>query len=315
MVVQAKYLFTLERVEMMSQKKIALIGVALGWGAQNVETEFGPKALKEFGLEQKLQQAGLTCSWRPFVEAPVQLEAVGQQPFSERTPWIQKANDDLAHLAASVIHQHEFPVVLGGDHSIAIGTWSGVIGALDAQQDFGLIWFDAHMDAHTPQTSPSSAIHGMPVATLLGQGLDALVHLYKQGAKINPKHLVLIGIRSFEPEEDALLTELGVKVYSMEDVQQRGLKEVTEEALEYVHQARKGFGVTIDLDGFDPYFAPGVGSPETNGLKPDDFLPVMRQIAHDPLLKALEITEYNPTLDKDLKTAKLTLDILEQLKQ
>ena len=299
----------------MDHKQVALIGASLGWGAQQLETEQGPQTLKAFGLEAKLQQAGIDCSWFSMVEPPVSHQELGHQPFSKRLPWILETQREVGQQAAKALQENRFPVVLGGDHSIAMGTWSGVISHLHAAQEFGLLWIDAHMDAHTHKTTPSEAVHGMPVAALLGYGEQSFVDLASAGAKINPKHLVLIGIRSFESGEKVLLEKLGVRVFYMEEIERRGLKDVCIEALEIVKQAPKGFGASVDLDAFDPSLIPGVGTPEPNGLSPDEFLPLFHEIVSDPAFKALEVTEFNPVLDQQDATAKHVLALLKQLKQ
>jgi arginase len=169
------------------------------------------------------------------------------------------------------------------------------------------------MDAHTRETSPSQAYHGMPLAALLGYGDDALIHLLEQGSVLSPHHVCLIGVRSFEEGEAALLKRLGVRIYFMEEVKSRGFKTVLQEALQRVKQETQGFGLSIDLDGFDPEEIPGVGSPEPDGLKVEDVLPALSLIQNDPAFKALEIVEFNPDRDKGGKTLLFMRDLLLNL--
>ncbi len=288
---------------------IALIGAQLGWGAQIPDTELGPVALKQ----SQLESAAANAYWRTSVAPSVTYQDKGMVPFEQRTEWIIETLQSLANEVEACMQSDDLPVVLGGDHSIAVGTFSGVTAALKAQQAFGLLWVDAHMDANTHETTPSNAIHGMPLAALLGRGMSALTHMQGPSPKLNPKHVALVGIRSFETGEKALLEELGVRVFYMDECEQRGLDSVMDEAVSIVSNASKGFGMTIDLDGFDPIHAPGVGSPEKDGLCAQSFLPLMRQVCAQSMFKALEITEYNPMLDEDKKTLKLVHQMIAQL--
>jgi arginase len=215
----------------------------------------------------------------------------------------------LAMRVAAHIKDHILPVVVGGDHACAVGTWSGVRAGLAPHQAMGLIWVDAHMDSHVPATSPSGALHGMPLACLLGEGPDALIKLAGPAPKLQPQHVCLIGVRSFERGEQALLERVGVRIYFMDEVKARGFGGVWEEAVRYVTQRTAGYGVTIDLDAIDPRDAPGVGTPEGDGIAGEDLIAAVRQLHDDPRLLALEIAEYNPHEDRE----RLTLKLLRRL--
>jgi arginase len=193
---------------------------------------------------------------------------------------------------------------------MAIGTFSGVTSALKAEGEFGLIWFDAHMDSHTPSTSESGAIHGMPLACLLGYGDSRLCSIAGQKPKINPKHVCLIGVRSFEEGEKKLLNDLAIKIYYIDEVRQRGLYTIVEEAKKIVKQNTKAYGVTIDIDAFDPKFAPGTGALEDGGLSADETIEAFKLFSEDKDLKILEIAEYNHYLDKNDITYKLIANLL-----
>jgi arginase len=198
-------------------------------------------------------------------------------------------------------------VVLGGDHAIAIGTWGGVARGL-RRAPFGLIWMDAHLDAHTLETTPSMNAHGMSAAVLLGHGSPEFLAV--GGGALRPEHLCYIGVRSYEAAEWALLRRLGVHIFYMDEVRGRGLAAVMADALAIVTRGTRGFGLTIDLDGFDPTDVPGVGLHVADGLRGAEAATVLRGIARDPRLKALEIVEYAPALDRDQRTARLVLDLL-----
>lgn len=288
-------------------KALSIIGAASGWGAQIRETAQGPDHLIEQGLVEHLRQAGLTADVAAMVYGATGDAA--RKP-ADSLPLVADHAARLATAVAATVRQRRLPVVLGGDHAIAAGTWSGVATALGAEGRLGLIWIDAHMDAHTPQTSPSGAYHGMPVASLLGYGVDEMRHILSQKPKISPRHLVLMGARSYEPEEAALLQKLGVAVYDMAAIRARGFAACWAEALDRVTNGTVGFGVSIDLDAFDPSEAPGVGSPETGGLSFTDVASSLNGLAQDDRLCGVEVTELNPQRDRDGRTAALALAVV-----
>lgn len=292
-------------------QKIAFIGVALGLGAQKIETELGPELVKSSEYIHELICSDHLSYWQSMIYPEVSEDKTDLN-YEQRLEIIAKTAFDLAQETAQAIEEDCFPIVVGGDHSIAIGTWSGIVGVLKAKRAFGLIWFDAHMDAHTPKTTPSMAIHGMPVAILLGKGEASLVNIYEAGQKIDPRHLVLMGTRSFEEEEAQLLKHLGVKIFSSQEIMERGFKVVCQEALEIVNKGTKGFGLSIDLDGFDPNYAPGTGSHAPHGLNPDAILEGLSTLMNNPNCKGLEIAEFNPVLDENNKTLNLIEQIIRQ---
>lgn len=269
-------------------RQIKIIGCAFGFGAQIKETESGPEAIRAI-LPASLQERYEEISPNPEYKA---LEGVVN--FCAR----------LSHATKRAIEAGQFPIILGGDHSIAVGSWGGIAKAVG---EIGLIWIDAHMDSHTYETSPSKAYHGMPLAALLGYGDAALVSI---GAKLNPKHVTIVGARSYEPEEEALLKRLGVRIFYADEVHKRGIKAVLEDAKAIAIQAKDGFGVSLDLDFFDPADAPGVGSPEPKGFMPDEFMAAL-PVLLDPHLKGFEVVELNPHRDEKGKTARIASGIVE----
>lgn len=286
---------------------IAFIGIASGWGAQVRETEKGPEVLYKSGVLSSLH---IPWVWKETL-FPLKSSQDIHLPSGVLTlPYIEDVCKRTALSVVDSLQKQHFPVVIGGDHTVAVGTWAGVTFQLKTQQKFGLIWIDAHMDAHTMETSPSQAYHGMPLADLLGYGESCLVNVLEKGPVLSPHHVCLIGVRSYEEGEAALLKRLGVRVYYMSDVQKGGFENIFQEALHYVKQDTDGFGVTIDLDAFDPEDAPGVGTPESQGLKAQEVLPTLTRLQHDPDFKALEIVEYNPERDRDDKTLSLVRDLL-----
>ncbi|MBI3441543.1 MAG: arginase [Proteobacteria bacterium] len=220
------------------------------------------------------------------------------------------------HVKRAIENQH-IPVVIGGDHSSAIGTWAGAVSALNAQQNLGLIWLDAHLDAHTNETAHQGKWggwwHGQPVSALLGYGLPELQNVGGSAPKISPQHMSIIGVHSFEQGEEEFIKRHNIRVYYLDEVEKRGFKAVYEEALQRATSGTKGFGVTIDLDCFDPQEAPGVGAAENKGLRAAEVLPIIQSVARHPSFKALEIAEFNPHKDENGKTRALLEKIIENV--
>jgi|SRR6185437_1930744 len=226
-------------------------------------------------------------------------------------PLLKDYFTDLATAVKEALESESFPLVIGGDHSCAIGTWSGVSGFLaEKNQTLGLIWIDAHMDAHTPQTSHSGNIHGMPLATLLGYGFNEFLNIINSNPKLKPENVILIGIRSYEEEEATLLNSLGVKVYYNHDVTKLGFSRVFNDAWQDLSAKVDKIGLSIDVDGFDPEFAPGVGTAVPNGLNFNQFMDAYTKIDANKLL-AVEIAETNPLLDEQNKTLNCVLNIVK----
>lgn len=273
-------------------RNIRIIGAASCVGAPDPACSEGPDALHHYHVfhDTPLQHV----AWDAVLRAPRQdtpLHAVAALCIR------------LVEEVESVLREGHFPLVVGGDHSCAIGTWSGVHRALADQGPIGLIWVDAHMDSHTFATSPSGRIHGMPLACLLGRGDPTLTAIGGPEVKLHPQHVCLIGVRSYETGEAELLHRLGVRVFKMDAVQLRGLNAVFDEALAIVRQGTAGFGVSVDLDALDPVDAPGVGSPVPNGIRSAELAAALSQLRSDPAFVAMEIAEYNPRRDRKHATA------------
>lgn len=291
-------------------ESIAFIGAACGWGAQVRETEKGPNALYTSGV---LSSLPLPWDWKETIFPSKNSKDIDLPPGILTLPYIEDVCRRLALSVQDTLQSNQFPVVIGGDHVIAAGTWAGVTQAFHTQEKFGLIWIDAHMDAHTMETSPSHAYHGMPLAALLGYGDPLLVNILHKGPVLNPQHICLIGVRSYEEGECLLLQRLGVRIYYIDEVQKRGFETVLKEALQHVKKGTQGFGLTFDLDAFDPQDAPGVGTPATQGLRAQEVLSALSLFQRDPHFKALEIVEYNPDLDQSGKTLQLLKELLLNL--
>ncbi len=285
---------------------IALIGAASGWGAGFRHTEDGPVALRDLGLADWLSKAGVTAEWRAMIASEQRWHDGAEPSTAEIFDLVARHNAALADEVARTMLDDVFPLVIGGDHAIAMGTWAGVAAGMRGKT-FGLVWMDAHLDAHTVRTTPSMNPHGMPAAALLGYGDSRFRRLC--GGALRPEHLCYIGVRSYEAEEMALLRRLGVRIIDMREVKQRGIDACLAEATAIAMRGTAGFGMTIDLDGFDPEDAPGIGLKCEDGLRAAPTVAALRRYAAHPKLRALEIVEYIPEFDKDLRTAHLVRDL------
>ena len=282
--------------------ELKIIGVASGWGAQDHRCADGPEALRSAGMLARLHAAGVQAEWEETLFPLV--KNTSAEVVSELCARLSRKVGELSA-------RGDFPVILGGDHSCAIGTWSGIHRTIPGGQALGLIWIDAHMDSHTPETSPSGALHGMPLACLLGYGLPELTDIAGVPPPLLPQHLCLIGVRSFETGEAALLNRLGVRIFFMEEVHRRGIEPVMAEALEIVQRGTAGFGISIDLDVLEPREEPGVGSPAPDGVMGFELIGALKQVKNHPKLLGLEIVEYNPSLDRNQITAQRAIELLE----
>jgi arginase len=223
----------------------------------------------------------------------------------------------LAKKTQRCIKKKQFFTVFGGDHSCAIGTWSGVSHALREEGDIGLIWIDAHLDAHTHRTTPSGNIHGMPVAALLGQGHASLTRLLDRLPKIKPENLCMIGMRSYEKGELDLIKKLKIKVFYQKEVDKKGFEKIFQQAQKSVCKNTIGYGISLDLDGIDPKDAPAVGTPEEKGLPAKTVINTFKKYCqkgkHPQKLLGLEITEFNPHRDIKKRTEKLVHQLLKSV--
>lgn len=289
-------------------RKIRIIGSAFGKGAGRLGCQDGPFELRMDKVERAIDNPELEVKWNKIIYT-------GDDPdFPDKTKVELSAehNEKVAERLKYFAGSDMFPLVFGGDHSIAIGTWSGVIEALNAYEKFGLIWFDAHMDAHDEVTSETGNIHGMPLAVLLGEGNEKLTSIGGSAKKLSPENVTLIGIRSFEKGEKERLERLGVRIIYMEEVNKIGFKKAMEIALQRARDGTKGFGITIDIDGFDPEIAPAVGTPEKGGVD-REALEVFKGFFYEEGLKAIEITEFNPHFDVEDKTQKFMEELIKSI--
>lgn len=288
-----------------------LIGAALDYGAAKSGCAEGPDTLRRLRPELLMTHAGIQTYWDKTLHAFQKLDQASTQSEPDNTlSIIHDFSLELAkHVKETVCNGQHF-IVIGGDHACAIGTWTGAAMAVADQGPMGLIWIDAHLDAHTLESSPSGRVHGMPVASLLGHGSPLLTDLLQPGAKLLPQHVCLVGIRSYEQAELDLLNKLGVRVIFMEEVNRYGLDAAFKKAIDIASNGTAGFGISLDLDAIHPNDAPAVGSPVPGGIRASQLLNAMTKLNKHKKLLGYEIAEFNPSLDINNKTAKLICDLL-----
>jgi arginase len=278
------------------QRQIELIGAAWGLGGADPGCAQAPGVLVPM-LAARLAQCGATVMPGVVIAAPANER--------RKEAAVSKLCGQLASAVANAMRSGRLPCVIGGDHSCAGGTWTGVARVTDG--DLGLVWIDAHMDAHTPGTSHTGRLHGMPLAWLLGQDDDPLYGL--AAGVLDPRRVCLLGVRSFEREEQERLRRLGVRVIGMPEIESRGLDAALDEALAIATAGTAAFGVSIDLDVITPEEAPGVGTPVKGGLAGAALARAMSRVAGRADLAALELVEYLPRLDREGASARIAIDI------
>lgn len=284
----------------MKIQELDAISYACDLGGAKRGSKEGPYVLQKSTYFQTLKERGLVLHWQHVIES---------ENNSNKLEEIAKLCQVLADYVEHIVQQKKKFIVFGGDHSCAIGTWSGVAQAI-LPQSLGLIWIDAHLDSHTFQTSHTGNIHGMPLACLLGLGDTHLTHIKNANPKIQPQNLCLIGARSFEKGEEDLLKSLNVRIFYMQEVKERGIEVVLKEAIEKVSRTNQMFGISLDLDSIDPLDAPGTGVAEPDGISGAQLCKALKEVAHQPKFIGAEITEFDPSRDKNQKTEKLIAQLI-----
>jgi arginase len=287
------------------QRRVAIIGAALDLGAGRRGVDMGPSAIRYAGLAERLAELGIESVDWGNVQTDLPETADEGDAHARFLPQIREACERVAGRVAAALAEERTPLVLGGDHSVALGT----LGGLEAARGPGaVIWFDAHGDVNTPETSPTGNVHGMPLAAALGLAGRGFAGGVWTLPAVEAMRVSLIGVRSLDSGEKDLLRGLGVAVYTMTEVDRRGVEECVGEALE---RARGGAFVHIsfDMDVVDPDVAPGVGTPVRGGLSYREAHLAMELVAESDLADALEIVEVNPILDRENETGKLAVEL------
>jgi arginase len=289
---------------------IPILGVPMDLGAGRRGVDMGPSAIRLAKLADTLRGLGHTIDDLGNIEVAVAetVDDVSGLPYANVIA-------DACHKTYETLKalpDDAFPIVLGGDHSIAMGSVAGVVYRPDGIARTGLIWIDAHTDINTPKTSPSGNIHGMPVAHLLGDGDSRLLDIWGGGAVIRPEDIVYIGIRSVDDDERKILKELGIRVYTMKDIDKRGLGEILEQTIMQLHHTKR-VHVSFDADVLDPAVAPGVGTPVPGGLSYREAHLLMELLADAKIVTSLDLVEVNPILDIQNKTAQIMVEMTASL--
>ncbi len=286
-------------------RDIAIIGVPVDLGAGRRGVDLGPGALRYAGIKERLAALGHSVRDLGNLAVP-QAEEFDPPAPGERLRYLEaliQVNLDLAHQVEALIADGSFPLILGGDHSLAIGSISGVARG----RKIGLIWMDAHGDFNTPETTPSGNIHGMSVAALTGRGHARLTALLEPGPVLRDANIAMVGIRDLDSDEREVLLTTGIQVFTMHDIDRRGLASVMEEALMRVSMGTAGFHVSLDMDALDPSEAPGVGTPVLGGISYREAHLAMEMVAQSGRLLGLDLVEVNPILDSHNVTAELAV--------
>ena len=285
--------------------KAAIIGAPLDLGAGRRGVDMGPSAIRYAGLEERLEELGVECADRGNVATAVAEATAEHDPRARFLPAIRATCERIAALVGEALDEDRVPIVLGGDHSIALGT----LGGLAARRGPGAeLWFDAHGDLNTPETTPSGNVHGMPLAAALGRGGPDFDSAAWTLPAVEPERVALIGTRALDPGERALIGELGLAVHTMSELDRRGIEAVVGEALDRAAGAQFTH-ISLDLDSLDPEVAPGVGTAVRGGLTYREAHLAMEMVAASGLLCCLEIVEVNPILDRENVTAELAVEL------
>ncbi len=295
----------------LSREIVSIIGFPIDLGAGRRGVDMGPSALRIAGLQSKLEKLGYTVKDNGDIKIEIMERQKIQNPKLKYLNEILKTSKTLAAKVEKVLANGEFPLCLGGDHSMALGTIAGIAAHCKKNKlRLGVIWIDAHTDMNTEETSPSGNIHGMPLAASLGIGNSKLVDLYGIAPKLKPENCALIGIRSIDEAEKLNIKKLKIPVTTMADIDKTGVYRIIVKTLKHFQKNVDHIHVSFDVDSVDPTVAPGVGTPVAGGLSYREAHLIMETIAECGCMSSLEITEVNPIIDHENKTAVFTADLI-----
>jgi arginase len=295
----------------MVQSHIAILGAPLDLGAGRRGVDMGPSALRLAGLNAKLTSLGYQLEDLGNVSVAQQESTPSGPENAKYLPQIAKTCTKLAEMVENVLVAGNFPLVLGGDHSVAAGTVSGVSDFFRKRSEkIGLIWIDAHADMNTPESSPSGNVHGMPLACCVGRGPRELAQIFDYTPKVEGVNVVLVGIRDVDRREREIIRESGVTAFTMRDIDERGLPNVMERAIAVANDGTSGFHLSLDMDAVDPDEAPGVGTPVRGGMTYREAHLAMETICDCSRMTSMEVVEVNPVLDEANRTALLAVELV-----
>ena len=295
----------------MRPTRVAVIGAPLDLGAGRRGVDMGPSAIRVADLHQRLTRLSYIVEDRGNVHVALPESLDAGNPHARYLPHIAESCKRLAHMVEKAADESRLPLVLGGDHSAAIGTVSGVSRHWrKKEQRIGLIWMDAHADMNTPESSMSGNVHGMPLACVIGRGPRELTHIYNYAPKADPKNTVLVGLRDVDQLERLPVRESGIHVFTMRDIDERGLRAVMADAIRFASESTAGFHCSFDMDVVDPQIAPGVGTPVAGGLTYREAHLAMEMAGDSGALLSMEVVEVNPVLDVANRTADLAVQLV-----
>ncbi|MFM1654569.1 arginase [Brevibacillus sp. B_LB10_24] len=290
-------------------KNITIIGVPMDLGADRRGVDMGPSAIRYAGVVKRLEGMGFAI--KDIGDIPVtRPHTFTETEHHKYLDEVVAANEELANAVSQEVEAGRFPLVLGGDHSIAMGTIAGVA---KHRKNLGVIWFDAHGDLNTGETSPTGNIHGMPLAASMGLGHQQLVNIGGFSPKLKPENIVIIGARDLDSGERKLIKERGIKVFTMHEIDRLGMARVMEEAIAHVSKGTDGVHLSLDLDGLDPHDAPGVGTPVIGGISYREGHLAMEILAESDILTSAEFVEVNPILDEQNRTARVAVALMSSV--
>ena len=295
-------------------KKIRILGVPLDLGQSRRGVDMGPSAVGVAGLEARLEALGHVVEDGGNIAVAIAEQKKSGDPHAKYLKEITATCTKHAEAVFKTLEAGKFPFVLGGDHSVAAGTVAGVAEFFRQQrrvqeQKVGLIWIDAHADINTPETSPSGNVHGMPLAAIMGLGPAELADIYGFKPKVHAENCVLVGVRDVDAREKENIKETGIEVYTMRDIDERGMRTIIEEALRVAGRGTAGYHVSLDMDWIDPEDAPGVGTPVRGGASYREAHLAMEIIADHGRMTSFEIVEVNPVIDEHNRTADLAVEL------
>jgi len=295
----------------MRPSHIAIIGAPLDLGQGRRGVDMGPSAVRVANLNSRISSLGYLVEDFGNIEVAQAETASAGNSHAKYLPEIAAACGRLAAAVGQSLSRGCLPLTLGGDHSIAIGTASGVSRFYrERGQRTGLLWLDAHADMNTPESSPSGNIHGMPLACIVGLGPPELTGLFGYAPKVDPRNAVIVGLRDVDQLEKPHVRESGVRAFTMRDIDERGLRSVMEEAIRLASDGAAGFQLSLDMDFVDPQDAPGVGTPVRGGVTYREAHLAMEMICDSGQMLAMEVVEVNPVIDEVNRTADLAVELV-----
>lgn len=296
----------------MNKLNISIIGVPMDHGQNRRGVDMGPSAIRYAGVVERIEELGHHVTDEGDIQIGLADGSVDTSTNLRNLKVITEATEALGDKVFEVAEAGNFPLVLGGDHSIAIGTLSGIS---ERHENLGVIWYDAHADMNTSDTSPSGNIHGMPLAASFGHGHEKLTNIRGYSPKVKPENIVIIGARSVDPGERQLIKEHGIRVYSMHEIDKMGMNAVIEDSIRYLKEERKTDAVhlSLDLDGIDPMYTPGVGTPVPGGISYRESHLAMEMLFDADIITSAEFVEVNPILDEKNRTADVAVALIGSL--